>query len=63
MKKTKKSSHAGMTHVDHDMFTNKDGFKNGGVEVEVSKPNETLSTQVRGTRNMLSEKKKAADWY
>ena len=37
MKKTKKSSHAGMTHVDHDMFTNKDGFKNGGVEVEVSK--------------------------
>ena len=26
MKKNKKSSHAGMTHVDHDMFLNKDGF-------------------------------------
>ena len=63
MKKTKKSSHAGMTHVDHDMFTNKDGHKNGGVDVEVSKPNETQSVQVRGTRNMLSEKKKDADWY
>ena len=36
MKKNKKSSHAGMVHVDHDMFTNKDGFPNGGVEVEVS---------------------------
>ena len=63
MKKNKKSSHAGMVHVDHDMFTNKDGHKNGGVEVEVSKPNATQSTQGRGTRNMLSEKKKDADWY
>ena len=27
MKKNKKSSHAGMTHVNHDMFLNKDGFK------------------------------------
>ena len=63
MKKNKKNSHAGMTHVDHHMFLNKDGFAKGGVEVEVSKPNETQSTQVRGTRNMLSEKKKDADWY
>ena len=47
-----------MVHVDHDMFTNKDGLPNGGVEVEVSKPTETQSVQVRGTRNMLSEKKK-----
>jgi len=29
MKKTKKNSHAGMTHVDHDMFLNKDGLLNG----------------------------------
>ena len=35
----------------------------GRVEVEVSKPTETQSVQVRGTRNMLSEKKKDADWY
>ena len=63
MKKNKKSSHAGMTHVDHHMFLNKDGLLKGGVEVEVSKPTETQSVQVRGTRNMLSEKKKDADWY
>ena len=40
MKKNKKSSHASMVHVNHDMFTNKDGLPNGGVEVEVSKPTE-----------------------
>ncbi len=63
MKKTKKSSHAGMTHVDHDMFLNKDGLLNGGVEVEVSKPTETQSVQVKGQRRMLDEKKSKADWY
>ena len=59
----KKSKNTEAKHVDHDMFVNKDGFLDGGVEIEVSKPNETQSVQVRGTRNMLSEKKKDADWY
>ena len=63
MKKNKKSSHAGMTHVDHDMFLNKDGLLNGGVEVEVSNPTETQSVQVKGQRRILDEKKSKADWY
>ena len=63
MKKNKKSSHAGMVHVDHDMFTNKDGHKNGGVDVEVSKPNETQSVQVGGQKRILPEKKSKAEWY
>jgi hypothetical protein len=63
MKKNKKNSHAGMTHVDHDMFLNKDGLLNGGVEVEVSNPTETQTVQVKGTKRMLSEKKKDANWY
>ena len=63
MKKNKKSSHEGMTHVNHEMFLNKDGFLNGGVEVEVSKPTETQSVQVKGQRRMLAEKKSKADWY
>ena len=63
MKKNKKSSHAGMVHVDHDMFTNKDGHKNGGVEVEVSKPNETQDADVKGQRSVLAEKKRKAKWY
>jgi len=63
MKKNKKNSHAGMTHVDHDMFLNKDGLLNGGVEVEVSNPTETQTVQVKGTKRMLSDKKKDANWY
>ena len=63
MKKNKKSSHEGMTHVNHDMFLNKDGFLYGGVEVEVSKPTETQSVQVKGQRRILAEKKSKADWY
>ena len=63
MKKNKKNSHAGMTNVDHDMFLNKDGLLNGGVEIEVSKPTETQSVQVKGQRRMLAEKKSKADWY
>ena len=63
MKKNKKNSHASMTHVGHDMFLNKDGFLNGGVQVEVSKPTETQSVQVKGQRRMLDEKKSKADWY
>ena len=59
----KKSKTTEAKHVDLDMFTNKDGFKNGGVEVEVSKPTETQSVQVKGQRAMLAEKKSKADWY
>ena len=50
-----------MTHVDHDMFLNKDGLLNGGVEVEVSNPTETQSVQVKGQRRMLAEKKSKAE--
>ena len=37
----KKSNKSEAKHVDHDMFLNKDGMSNGGVEVEVSKPTQT----------------------
>ena len=63
MEKNKKNSHAGMTHVNHDVFLNKDGLLKGGIEVEVSKPTETQSVQVKGQRAMLDEKKSKADWY
>ena len=63
MKKNKKNSHAGMTHVHHEMFLNKDGLLKGGVEVEVSNPTETQSVQVKGQRAMLAEKISKSDWY
>jgi hypothetical protein len=45
------------------MFTDKDGMLKGGVETEMTKPNETQSVQVKGQRRMLAEKKSKADWY
>ena len=45
MKKNKKSSHAGMTHVNHDMFLNKDGYAKS-VEIEV--PSQNLEIDPRG---------------
>ena len=63
MKKNKKAGHSEMTHVDHDMFTDKDGYLKGGVEIETTKPNETQSVKVKGQRRMLAEKKSIADWY
>ena len=50
-----------MTHVNHDMFLNKDGLPSGGIEVEVSKPTETV-VQVK-VKEQLDEKKSKADWY
>jgi len=62
--KKNKNSHAGMTHVDHDMFINKDCFAKGGVEIEATKPNESQTVDVKGTRRIRPEKKPVkATWY
>ena len=44
-------------------FTNSDGTLKGGVDVEVSNPQETQVEPVGGQRRMLSEKKRSAKWY
>ena len=62
--KKNKNRHAGMTHVDHDKFFNKDGFAKGGVEIEATKPNESQTVDVKGTRRIRPEKKPVkATWY
>ena len=49
--------------VDHSKFTGKDGYLIGGVDVEMSKPNETQTDVVQGQGNILPEKKRSAKWY
>ncbi len=49
--------------VDHSKFTGKDGYLVGGVDVEMSKPNETQTDVVQGQGNILPEKKRRAKWY
>ena len=49
--------------VDHNQFINKDGYKTGGVEVEMTNPQETQTFAVKGQKGVLAEKKKTAKLY
>ena len=41
----------------------KDGSATGGVEIEVTNPQESQTVQVKGTKRMLASKSKKATWY
>ena len=49
--------------VDHSKFTNAEGYLVGGIDVEMSKPNETQIEVVQGQGSILPEKKRSAKWY
>jgi hypothetical protein len=63
MKKNKKVKKSTGTQVDFSQFTHPDGTLKGGVDIEVSNPQETQIVQVGGQRAMLPEKKRKAKWY
>ena len=58
------SSSAYGTQVgDHKKFLNSDGYKLGGIDVEVSSKDETQYQPVKGQRRMMPDKKKIAKWF
>ena len=58
------SSSAYGTQVgDYNKFLNSDGYKKGGIDVEMTNPKETQVEQVGGQRRMLADKKRKAKWY
>ena len=60
----KKNTKIGQSkQVNHSKFTNKEGYLVGGIDVEMSKPNETQTDVVQGQGNILPEKKRSAKWY
>jgi hypothetical protein len=60
----KKNTKIGQSkEVNHSKFTGKDGYLVGGIDVEMSKPNETQTDVVQGQGNILPEKKRSAKWY
>ena len=60
----KKNTKIGQSkEVDHSKFTGKDGYLVGGVDIEMSNPQETQVEVVQGQRNILPEKKRSAKWY
>ena len=46
--------------LNHEMFTDKDGYVKGGIEVEMTDPSEMQEQEVQGQGNILSEKKRKA---
>jgi len=58
----KKMKSGNKKEVDHSMFVNKDGYKNGGVEIEMTNPQETQSFEVQGQK-VMPEKKRNAKLY
>ena len=50
-------------NLNHEMFTNKDGYVEGGKEIEMPNPAETQEEEVQGQGNILAEKKRKAKWY
>ena len=49
--------------LNHEMFTNKDGYVEGGIDVEMTNPSDTQEQEVQGQGNILAEKKRKAKWY
>ena len=49
-------------NYDFAQFTNKDGYTEGGVEIETPKAGEIMEADVHGQGNILAEKKRKAKW-
>ena len=49
--------------LNHEMFTNKDGYAEGGKEIETTDPSEMQEAEVQGQGIILAEKKRKAKWY
>ena len=49
--------------LNQEMFTNKDGYVEGGIDAEMPDPSEMQEQEVQGQGNILAEKKRKAKWY
>ena len=48
---------------DHDKFINSDGYKKGGIDVEMTSKDETQYQPVKGQKRMMADKRKIAKWF
>jgi len=62
VKKSTKRSEYG-TQVDFAQFIQPDGLLKGGIDVEMTNPDETQVVPVGGQKRMLPDKKRSAKWY
>ena len=57
------SSAYGTQVGDHNKFLNSDGYKKGGIDVEMTSKDETQYEPVKGQRRMMADKRKIAKWF
>jgi hypothetical protein len=61
--KNKKKKIGQSKEVNFDKFTDKQGNLLGGIDVEMSNPQETQVDLVQGQGSILPEKKRSSKWY
>jgi hypothetical protein len=61
--KNKKKKISQSKEVNFDKFTDKQGNLLGGIDVEMSNPQETQVDLVQGQGSILPEKKRSSKWY
>ena len=49
--------------LNHEMFTNKDGYVEGGKEIETTNPTETQDAEVQGQGKVMPEKRRKSKAY
>ena len=49
--------------INFSAYTQNDGYLKGGIDVEMTAPNETQEQPVRGQRRMMTDKRKIAKWF
>ena len=57
------SSAYGTQVGNHNKFLNQDGYKKGGIDVEMTSKDETQYQPVKGQRRMMTDKRKIAKWF
>lgn len=50
-------------NVEFSKYTDAQGYLVGGVDIEMSNPQETQIQEVQGQGSILPEKKRSAKWY
>ena len=50
-------------NVNHSKYTDAQGYLVGGVDIEMSNPQETQIQEFQGQGSILPEKKRSAKWY
>ena len=47
----------------YNKFLNSDGYKKGGIDVEMTSKDETQYQPVKGQKRMMADKRKIAKWF